>query len=299
MTKATVRSFDTIKEELEKPLIKEHVKQRDGTGNTKLSYLPSFHVINEANRIFGFGNWDTEILTLKEANRKEYEKEWQGDKKPMVSVAYLCNLRLTVRQGEEVSVHEDTGFGDGTGGNAENTAYGICSAIELASKEAVTDATKRCLRYFGAQFGLSLYDKDGFGVIPFADYEAGKMITDDQLGNMRDLYDPRGIDDEWVIKFLKGEGLKNAVLADLRQDWYEIAYKAVENYKLDEINAGEYEAKVANAIKLMSESVNIRMLKAIMNEAWNCATQQEDKAKQSEIQLLFEELKVKFEPKSK
>jgi len=288
-------SFEDIREKLDEPLIKEKVKQRDGTGNTKLSYLPSFHVINEANRIFGYGNWDTEILTLREADRTQYDKPPRNPSdtpKAMISIAYLCSLRLTVRQGDEVTVKEDTGYGDGVAGD---TAYGKGSCIELASKEAVTDATKRCLRYFGAQFGLSLYDKDGMGVIPLSEYEAAKTITPDQLGDLRDLYEPRGIDDSWVIAALKGEGC-NTPLEELRQDWYEAAYKLVKEYKLAEITSVTYKADIDNLIKLMNESVNIRMLKAVFTEAWNKATKQEDKQMLIKLKDIYDENKKRVEP---
>jgi recombination DNA repair RAD52 pathway protein len=50
-------------------------------------------------------------------------------------------------------IKEDVGYGDGFGKN-----YG--EATELAAKEAVSDAMKRCLRMFGDPFGLVLYEKN-------------------------------------------------------------------------------------------------------------------------------------------
>lgn len=50
--------------------------------------------------------------------------------------------------------HEDVGIGEIV--NCPSRA----SAIDKCRKEAVTDAVKRCLRYFGNSTGNCLYDKD-------------------------------------------------------------------------------------------------------------------------------------------
>lgn len=281
---------------LEEPLLKENVKERDGTGNTKLSYLASFHVIEEANRIFGFDKWSTEILSLQQIDRTEYEKEpyKAGDPmKPMVSISYLCKLRLTIKCGDDEVIKEDTGFGNGVAGN---TAYGIGSVIELASKESVTDALKRCLRYFGNKFGNTLYDKDRYALPDMGEFEASKTVTDKQLVSLRDLYLDRDIDDEWVLAMMKGEKY-SGTLEDMRQDWFELAYKNTREYKLADITSAFYEEDIKKVMGLMKESVNMNMLKSLFKEAWNKTTDQEDKERQLEAQKIYEEMKDKFEPK--
>lgn len=50
--------------------------------------------------------------------------------------------------------HEDVGFGD----MANSPTRG--AAIDKCMKEAVTDAVKRCLRYFGNSTGNCLYDNN-------------------------------------------------------------------------------------------------------------------------------------------
>lgn len=50
--------------------------------------------------------------------------------------------------------HEDFGFGEMV--NCPTRG----AAIEKSRKESVTDAVKRCLRYFGNSTGNCLYDKD-------------------------------------------------------------------------------------------------------------------------------------------
>jgi len=291
MSKFTDEQVKLLKE----PLLKENVKTRDGTGNTQLSYLASFHVIAEANRIFGFDGWDTEILSLTQTDKTEYEKPPYnaGDKpKQMISISYLCKLRVTIKSGDEsVVVREDVGFGNGVAGK---TAYGIGSCIELASKEAVTDALKRCMRYYGNKFGLTLYDKDDSALLNFDQFEMQKTVTEEQLTELRALYEERAIDDEWVMRALRAENYTGE-LETMRQDWYQLIFDIIYKYKLDEINASNYESDIKNVIKLMKESANMNMLKALFKEAWEKTTAQDDKEKQAECQKLYEKMKKEFE----
>jgi DNA recombination protein Rad52 len=284
---------------LNEPLLKEHVKSRDGTGNQKLSYLASFHVINEANRIFGFGMWDTEILSLSQCDRTEYEKDpyKAGDpKKEMVSISYLCKLRLTINCGDKSVIKEDVGLGNGVAGK---TAYGITSCIELASKEAVTDSLKRCMRYFGNQFGLSLYDKDANPLMELGEFEASKTVTEDQLTKLRGLYAERDINDDWVLAALKAENYPMDTLEQMRQDWYLLAMRITTKYRLDEITASHYERDIVEVIEMMGKSVNMNMLKALFSEAWRKMTAQEDKERMIEVQKTYESMKEEFEKADK
>jgi len=287
-------SFTEVQKNLlSEPLSKEDVKTREGTGKTQLSYLASFHVIAEANRIFGFDGWDSEILSLTQADKTEYEKpayKAGDDPKKMLSISYLCKLRVTVKAGDKTVVREDVGFGNGVAGA---TAYGIGSCIELASKEAVTDALKRCMRYYGSKFGLTLYDKDDIQLFS-DDYEKTKQVTKVQLTDLRSLYEERGIDDEWVIVALKGEGHETQDLESLRQDWYNLAFDIAQKYKLNEITSKNYEADIKNVIKLMKESANLNMLKALFKEAWDKTKSQDDKEKQAECQKIYEDMKKKL-----
>jgi DNA recombination protein Rad52 len=280
---------------LNEPLLKENVKTREGTGNTQLSYLASFHVIEEANRIFGFDGWDSEILSLTQADKTEYEKPPYNagdDPKQMISISYLCKLRVTVKSGDTLTVREDVGFGNGVAGA---TAYGIGSCIELASKEAVTDALKRCMRYYGNKFGLTLYDKDANEVLNLDEFEASKTVTEDQLESLRALYADRGIDDEWVLLALKAENYTGDSLEGMRQDWFNLVFDIAYKYKLDELKAASYEEDIKKVIKLMSESANINMLKALFKEAWEKTKKHDDKDRQAECQKLYESMKEKLE----
>lgn len=125
--------------QLKEGLDPSRVSQRSGGGSRKLSYLEGHDVIDTANRIFGFGNWEV-----------HFEKvlgQTQGAKKTHV----VAQVRVTVcPQPGSIIQHTDVGYGNGFGEDG----------IELAFKEAVTDGMKRCFRYFGNQFGNSLYQKD-------------------------------------------------------------------------------------------------------------------------------------------
>jgi DNA recombination protein Rad52 len=127
---------------LEQKLDTANVKPRKDKG-PKGDYLEGWHVINEANRIFGFGGWSYEILSLKQAC--EPTKNQNNNN----VVAYICTVSVSVGD----VTRQDVGYGSGFDKS-------LGDAHEGATKEAVTDALKRALRTFGNQFGLALYDKE-------------------------------------------------------------------------------------------------------------------------------------------
>lgn len=136
--------WDAAKPLLEAKLDPKHVIKPSGNFGPKGDYIPGWHAIAEANRIFGHGGWSYTIELrqddLREGKTSKGEPQWQA--------AYTCIC--TVRVGDVV--RQDVGFGSGF-------AKGIGDAIEGATKESATDALKRCLRTFGHPFGLALYDK--------------------------------------------------------------------------------------------------------------------------------------------
>lgn len=130
--------WEDITRELNKKLDPAHVKP--APAGKYGSYVEGWHVIAEANAIFGFGGWSYTITGLTKDSVEHSNGKWQA--------AYTCIVRVTVGD----VVREDVGFGSGF-------AKQIGDAIEGATKEATTDALKRCLRTFGNRFGLALYDK--------------------------------------------------------------------------------------------------------------------------------------------
>lgn len=136
--------WSKISGDLTKKLDPAFVVKPSGSFGPKGDYLEGWHVINEANRIFGFGGWsytiDLRQDALVEGKDSKGNPQWQA--------AYTCICTLHVGE----VTRQDVGFGSGF-------AKAIGDAIEGATKEAVTDALKRALRTFGNPFGLALYDK--------------------------------------------------------------------------------------------------------------------------------------------
>lgn len=125
-----------------------HVKTRKSNG-VDLHYVEGWHVIAEANRIFGYDAWDRRTVAT--------NCIWTGVKGGNHHAAYIAKVRITVRAGDVNVIRE----GSGTG---EATAPTPGQAHELALKGAETDATKRALATFGNPFGLALYDREQTGV---------------------------------------------------------------------------------------------------------------------------------------
>jgi len=125
-------------EKLNEPILGANVKEREagwgGKDNT-LAYVEGYHVIAEANRIFGFGGWSSETI---ETTCVQNEPR---------AVTYIAKVRITVGD----VIREGTGAGHGNQSNHGNNH-------ESAIKEAETDARKRAFMQFGNQFGLSLYN---------------------------------------------------------------------------------------------------------------------------------------------
>jgi DNA recombination protein Rad52 len=134
--------------ELAAPLSRDAISQRTQSG-VKLDYLEGWFVIQTANDIFGFGGWEQEIVALTLAwSGKQTISSGERD-----AAHYVARVRITAGG---VS-REDVGYGNGLGKNPGE-------AHELAAKEAITDAMKRCFRTFGNRFGNCLYDKAKEGV---------------------------------------------------------------------------------------------------------------------------------------
>ncbi len=135
---------------LRAPLSRDHVKSRSQAGRT-LSYVEGWHIINEANRIFGFDSWDRETTECRCVTERETMMGANKDR-PGWRVAYVGRVRVTVRAGGTVIVREGTGYGSGIDAD-------LGEAHESAIKECETDSTKRAMMTFGNQMGLALYDK--------------------------------------------------------------------------------------------------------------------------------------------
>src|SRR6185312_16007225 len=137
---------------LSQPLDPRRVSTRKGSGTQRLSYLQAHDVKRTANRIFGYGGWSYTVDSLDVIAEEPVEKNGRKG----FRVGYRATVTATVRFDNYREIYRgDVGYGDAV----EYTANRI-TPHELASKEAVSDALKRCLASFGDQFGLCLYGDD-------------------------------------------------------------------------------------------------------------------------------------------
>src|SRR6185503_15121014 len=93
-----------------------HVKTRKANG-TDLHYVEGWHVIAEANRIFGYDAWDRRTLST--------SCVWTSATGQHHVAAYTAKVRVTVRAGETLIVREGSGTGEGrapTPGEAHDLA---------------------------------------------------------------------------------------------------------------------------------------------------------------------------------
>jgi len=139
---------DTQMRQLRSKLDGKHVKTRRANGST-LHYVEGWHVLDEANRIFGFDAWDRRTLSTRCIWTRMREKQY--------ATAYTARVRIRVRAGDVIIVREGSGTGEGRGGTPGE-------AHEIGLRSAETDATKRALATFGNRFGLALYDREQAGV---------------------------------------------------------------------------------------------------------------------------------------
>jgi DNA repair and recombination protein RAD52 len=131
---------------LNQELASTRIKTRS-KGNVNLSYLEGFDIIETANRVFGFGNWDYAISKLETVSQEINQNQNHV-------ICYKAVVQVLVHNdthSQDVS-REDVGFGTGI-------AKTLADAHEGAAKEAITDSIKRAMRSFGNQFGNSLYNK--------------------------------------------------------------------------------------------------------------------------------------------
>jgi len=145
------KTRDEILAALDADIPRSVIEQREGGGAKKLSYLPGWHVINEMNKIFGPDGWSYDVTEL----RCVHSGEIVGKYGPLQSASYVATVQLFVQFPDTGSAKRltDVGFGNGTDKSDPGKPH------ELATKEAVTDAIKRCAKSLGMSLGLGLYTK--------------------------------------------------------------------------------------------------------------------------------------------
>ena len=187
--------WEAVSAELGKKLDPANVKKPSGSFGPKGDYIEGWHAIAEANRIFGYGGWSYTIALSQDA----LEEGKNGKGEPQWQAAYTCVCTVTV----DGVVRQDVGFGSGFA----KTKF---DAIEGATKEAATDALKRCLRTFGNPFGLALYDKTKANVgfdEPAFDPAAARDRLLKAIANARTLPEVSAVNEQEgeVLRRLKAE----------------------------------------------------------------------------------------------
>ena len=138
-----MRKYADVKKDLMANLEEYCIKQREGARGMTLDYLEGYHVIDEMNRIFGFDAWSYTTTLV-------HQETVEGKRGPQWQIIVKVTLHVTIE--DRQVTREDVGFGNGD--------------IELAYKEAVTDALKRAARTFGNPLGNALYNKERTNVGP-------------------------------------------------------------------------------------------------------------------------------------
>ena len=205
--------------ELNAPIDPALVSQRKGRAGKTFSYIEGHTVIDEANRVFGYGGWGYEPVgdvTLREIDSVDAKT---GEIRRIR--AYAATVRVTVLGAPP---RMDVGFHTVVEDNADGH--------ETAIKGAVTDGLKRALRSFGARFGNALY-----GDAPTAIVEVGQPpASGKELEGLR----------KRVLELGREQGFEDDQVA--------AAIRARTGKGIDELNAGELKSLAASAEKKLREA---------------------------------------------
>lgn len=138
--------------ELDKELNPKLISVRKGTNNSKLKYIEGHDAMDQADRIFGYGNWSYRTLYCEQCVILD------PITREAVGICYKAKVEVEVRGCAGTIIDVGSQPVASCILNKEKTnRWIIMEAHEQAEKGAVTDALKRALRSFGNQFGNGLY----------------------------------------------------------------------------------------------------------------------------------------------
>lgn len=159
-----MRKLKDISGSLDQKLSSSRVKKHPHSG---FDYIESWDAIDCANKIFGYMGWESRIDDMRVICE---EKNDRGT----YEVGYMATVTVTVSYIDEDGKRAESrrqGSGVGVGHKKK-----LSDAHEGAVKSAESDARKRALMQFGAQFGLALYDEERLNV---DEYAVGVIVSGD------------------------------------------------------------------------------------------------------------------------
>ena len=228
---------------LEQPLDPALVSRRDGRGNRSYEYIEGHTVIDQANRIFGFGGWGYELCGDVSLRRIEKVDVRTGEVK--VNYAYSAPVRVSV---VGAPPRTDIGFHVVTDDNPEGH--------ETAAKGAVTDGLKRALRSFGDRFGNGLY---GDQPQANANGRAGAAASNSRgngNANSGQGNNGNGRRDGSYLQQLRGRLIALGAEQGFDEDRVREAVKKQTGRDLDDLPAKDLKPLVENAAKKVNEARN-------------------------------------------
>ena len=224
---------------LEQPLDPALVSRRDGRGNRQYDYIEGHTVIDQANRIFGYGGWGYELCGDVSLRRIEKVDVRTGELK--VNYAYSAPVKVSV---VGAPPRTDIGFHVVTDDNPEGH--------ETAAKGAVTDGLKRALRSFGDRFGNGLY-----GDQPPANGRSGTQASNARgngNGNNGQGNSGNGRRDGSYLQQLRGRLITLGAEQGFDEDRVREAVKKQTSRDLDELPAKDLKPLVENAARKVNEA---------------------------------------------
>lgn len=163
------------REQLLRPINPKRVQIAQGQ-----SHVQAYDVAAHLNRIFGFGNWEKEIKSLacicEDSEVKGNRTGW--------SVTYKCEMTLKIKDPEGNLIW--SGDDGATGSSLNQPQRG--EAHDLALKNAISYALKRCAKDWGDQFGLSLYNKGSLNAVVVATLDQAADAARDVQADLPDLH---------------------------------------------------------------------------------------------------------------
>lgn len=141
------RAYDEIVKALEAKVPDGVITHLEAGPAAGAPYIEGWIAIRQANEILGYDAWSFRLIEPPKLMRL-------ADKPQFWCVGEVSAVFSLDDDRDRTVRHQDIGIAEVQGRDELKV-----NAVDMAMKGCVTDAMKRCLRAFGAQFGNELYDK--------------------------------------------------------------------------------------------------------------------------------------------